>query len=65
MDKELIDYYMTLFKKQTLIKEISRNYGQGLPMIIELLSTIEGEIKITSALNTGTSIEIIIDTNSY
>jgi signal transduction histidine kinase len=65
MDKELIDYYMTLFKKQTLKKEISRNYVQGLPMIIELLGTIEGEIKITSTLNAGTSIEVIIDTNSY
>lgn len=62
MDEELIDYYTTLYEKQTLQKEISRNYGQGLPMIIELLGIIEGEIKITSPPDSGTSIEIIIDT---
>lgn len=63
MDRELIKYYMNLIQKQSLKKEISRNYGQGLSMIIELLSIIEGEIKITSELNCGTTIEIIIDTN--
>jgi signal transduction histidine kinase len=63
MSPELIDYYMTIFKKQSLKKEISRNHGQGFPMIMELIGVIKGDIKITSELNSGTTIEVIINTN--
>lgn len=56
MSKELIDYYLNLSKNTTL-----KNYHMGLYMIIELLAILKGNIKITSEINTGTTIEIIVD----
>ncbi|MNE72618.1 hypothetical protein D3C80_1685760 [compost metagenome] len=61
MKKEMIDYYMGLFKKQYINKLALRNYGIGLHMVIELVLLIEGELKIKSDINKGTTIEIIVD----
>ena len=61
MDKEIINYYMDLFDKQYVNKLTMRNYGIGLHMVIELLLLLEGEIKITSEINAGTTIEIVVD----
>ncbi|WP_426484340.1 ATP-binding protein [Flavobacterium sp. 2] len=56
MSKELIDYYMDFYKNP-----IVKNYHLGLHMIIELLLIIEGNINITSTLDEGTAIEIIVE----
>lgn len=56
MSKELIDYYLNFSKSNTL-----KNYHMGLYMIIELLVILKGDIKITSEINKGTMIEIIVD----
>lgn len=61
MKKEMIDYYMGLFKKQYINKLALRNYGIGLHMVIELILLIEGELQIKSDINKGTTIEIIVD----
>ncbi|MFW0739414.1 ligand-binding sensor domain-containing protein [Flavobacterium sp. T12S277] len=58
MDEELINYYLNLSKKPSL-----QNHHLGLHMIIELLNILKGDIKITSEINEGTTIEIIIENN--
>lgn len=58
MSKELIEYYLDFYKNP-----IVKNYHLGLHMIIELLLIIEGKINITSNLNQGTAIEILVDYN--
>ena len=55
MSQDLIDYYVDFSRNPTV-----KNYHQGLHMIIELLSLLEGKINIASKINEGTSIEIII-----
>ncbi|MEL1252248.1 ATP-binding protein [Flavobacterium sp. DGU38] len=55
MSQELIDYYLDFYKKP-----IVKNYHLGLHMIIELLIVINGNINITSAINEGTTIEIMV-----
>jgi len=61
MKKDMIDYYMELFQKQYINKLALRNYGIGLHMVIELVLLIEGELKIKSNINEGTTVEIIVD----
>ncbi|WP_207556476.1 sensor histidine kinase [Flavobacterium frigidimaris] len=56
MSRELIDYYLDFYKNP-----IVKNYHLGLHMIIELLLIIKGKINISSSLNEGTIIEIIVD----
>ncbi len=56
MSQDVVDYYLNFSKNPTL-----KNYHQGLHMIIELLTIINGDIKITSEINIGTTVEIIVD----
>ncbi|TDP02223.1 ATP-binding protein [Flavobacterium sp. 245] len=56
MSPELIKYYLDFYKNP-----IVKNYHLGLHMIIELLLIIEGNINISSELNKGTAIEIIVE----
>ncbi|MTH15613.1 ATP-binding protein [Flavobacterium sp. LC2016-01] len=56
MSPELIKYYLDFYKNP-----IVKNYHLGLHMIIELLLIIEGNINITSEVNQGTAIEIIVE----
>lgn len=56
MNQDVVEYYLNFSKNPTL-----KNYHQGLHMIIELLTIINGDIKITSEINVGTTIEIITD----
>ena len=56
MSKELIDYYLDFYKNP-----IVKNYHLGLHMIIELLIIIKGDINISSSINEGTIIEIIVE----
>lgn len=56
MSHELIDYYLDFYKNP-----IVKNYHLGLHMIIELLLIIKGNINISSAINEGTIIEIIVE----
>lgn len=56
MSKELIDYYLDFYKNP-----IVKNYHLGLHMIIELLIIIEGNINISSIVDQGTIIEIIVE----
>jgi signal transduction histidine kinase/ligand-binding sensor domain-containing protein len=56
MSKELIEYYLDFYKNP-----IVKNYHLGLHMIIELLLIINGNINIKSAIDIGTTIEIIVD----
>ena len=56
MSQELIDYYLDFSKMPT-----SKNYHLGLHMIIELLNILDGDIKITSVINEGTTIQIVVD----
>ncbi|MBF4465131.1 sensor histidine kinase [Flavobacterium sp. LC2016-12] len=58
MSKELIDYYLDFYKNP-----IVKNYHLGLHMIIELLLIIKGNINISSTVNEGTIIEIIVNYN--
>ncbi|KAF2333723.1 sensor histidine kinase [Flavobacterium daemonense] len=58
MSPELIDYYLDFYNNP-----IVKNYHLGLHMIIELLLIIEGNINITSTVNEGTAIEIIVEYN--
>ncbi len=58
MSQELIDYYLDFYKKP-----IVKNYHLGLHMIIELLIIIKGNINIASAINEGTTIEIMVEYN--
>lgn len=56
MSQELIDYYLDFSKNPKL-----KNYHLGLHMIIELLNILDGTINISSKINEGTTIEIIVD----
>jgi signal transduction histidine kinase len=56
MSKEVIDYYLDFSKNPAL-----KNYHQGLHMIIELLAILKGDIRISSEINKGTTIEIMVD----
>jgi signal transduction histidine kinase len=56
MSKELIDYYLDFYKNP-----IVKNYHLGLHMIIELLVILKGNINITSEVNEGTTIEIMVE----
>lgn len=58
MSKELINYYLDFYKNP-----IVKNYHLGLHMIIELLLIIKGNINISSTINEGTIIEIIVSYN--
>jgi signal transduction histidine kinase len=61
MNKELVDYYLSLYKDRSSDKLTLRNYGLGMQMIIELIIILKGDIKIISEINKGTTIEIIVD----
>jgi signal transduction histidine kinase len=61
MDKELVSYYLSLQKSQNSNELKLRNYGLGMQMVIELIAILKGDLKITSEINKGTTIEIIID----
>jgi len=56
MSKELINYYIEFYKNP-----IVKNYHLGLHMIIELLIIIKGHINISSTIDEGTIIEIIVE----
>ena len=56
MSKELINYYLDFYKNP-----IVKNYHLGLHMIIELLIIIKGDINISSTINEGTTIEILVE----
>lgn len=56
MSKELINYYLDFYKNP-----IVKNYHLGLHMIIELLIIIKGNINISSTINEGTIIEILVE----
>jgi ligand-binding sensor domain-containing protein/signal transduction histidine kinase len=55
MNKETIEYYLNLSKKPSF-----QNDHLGLHIIIELLTILAGEINITSEIDKGTTIEIVI-----
>lgn len=54
-------YYNQLSNEQSAEKLILRNSGMGLPMIIELIHILHGDLKISNNHDKGSKIEIIID----
>jgi signal transduction histidine kinase len=61
-EEDLI-YYNQLSNEQSAEKLILRNGGMGLPMIIELIHILNGDLKFHSEGGKGSKIEIITDLN--
>jgi signal transduction histidine kinase len=61
-EEDLI-YYNQLSNEQSAEKLILRNTGMGLPMIIELIHILNGDLKFYSESGKGSKIEIITDLN--
>jgi signal transduction histidine kinase len=61
-EEDLI-YYNQLSNEQSAEKLILRNSGMGLPMIIELIHILNGDLKFYSESGKGSKIEIITDLN--
>ena len=61
--KEDLIYYKQLSNEQSTEKLILRNSGMGLPMIIELVHILHGNLKISSEISKGSKFEIITDLN--
>jgi signal transduction histidine kinase len=61
-EEDLI-YYNQLSNEQSAEKLILRNSGMGLPMIIELIHILNGDLKFYSEAGKGSKIEIITDLN--
>lgn len=59
-EKDLI-YYNQLCNEQSAEKLIIRNSGMGLPMIIELIYILNGNLQISNNSDKGSKIEIITD----
>ncbi|MDI5897155.1 sensor histidine kinase [Flavobacterium yafengii] len=56
-------HYKQLSNEQSTEKLILRNSGMGLPMIIELIHILHGNLKISSEISKGSKFEIITDLN--
>lgn len=54
-------YYNQLIKENSTEKLILKNSGTGIPMTIELIHIIHGDLKISNKDEKGTKIEIITD----
>ncbi|HEY6141824.1 MAG TPA: HAMP domain-containing sensor histidine kinase [Flavobacterium sp.] len=61
--EEDLVYYNQLSNEQSAEKLILRNNGMGLPMIIELIHILYGDLRISNNNDKGSKVEIITDLN--
>jgi signal transduction histidine kinase len=61
--KEELIYYNELTKEHSAEKLILKNHGMGIPMMIELIQILHGDLKISSTEGKGSKLEIITDYN--
>jgi signal transduction histidine kinase len=61
ISEEIKNYYLNLLKNNETDKLSIQNYGIGLHMVLELVKLLNGDLKINTKKNEGTTMEIILD----